>query len=68
MSTLNKIKELKEEYHNSYNVDIREKLDNIAVEMEEMIGASAMWHTLQPAFELSEYFENLEYIARENDL
>lgn len=43
-------------------------LDDIADGMEEIIGSAEMWDTLRHGFELSEFLENLEYIARECDL
>lgn len=46
----------------------RVKLDEIADKMEALVGASTMWKTLRPAFELDEYIENLEYIAKDCDL
>lgn len=46
----------------------REDLDRIADEMEDILGLSTMWETIRVGFENSEFLENLEYIARENDL
>jgi uncharacterized coiled-coil DUF342 family protein len=46
----------------------RVKLDEIADKMEALVGASTMWKTLRPVFELDEYIENLEYIAKDCDL
>lgn len=63
MSILDQIKELKENQEN-----VSEKINDIADQMEELIGPAEMWNTLRPGFNLHEFIENLEYIARENDL
>ena len=60
---LEEIRNLKE----TKNYD-RIKLDEIERKMRDEIGAAEMWNTIAPAFELDEYIENLEYIAKENDL
>lgn len=63
MSILDQIRQIKED--NTYD---RAVVDEIADKMEELIGPAEMWNTLRPGFEQSELLENLEYIAKENDL
>lgn len=46
----------------------RAELDEIADEMEEIVGQAEMWNILRLGFHSDEYLENLEYIARECDL
>lgn len=67
MDLLSKIKELKEKNFSEYQY-IYEEANKIADKMEEEIGKANMWSTLRPGFTLTELLENLEYIARENDL
>lgn len=63
MSILDQIRQIKED--NTYD---RAVVDEIADKMEELIGPAEMWNTIRPGFEQSELLENLEYIAKENDL
>lgn len=63
MSILDQIRQMKED--NTYD---RAVVDEIADKMEELIGPAEMWNTLRPGFEQSELLENLEYIAKENEL
>ena len=63
MSILHQIRELKGNQEN-----VSKKINDIADQMEELIGPAKMWNTLRPGFSLREFIENLEYIARENDL
>lgn len=63
MSILETIRSMKQ--NRNYTID---EVDEIADKMEEEIGAAEMWNTLRPGMELDELIENLEYIARENDL
>ena len=66
MSILRQISELK---GNQENVSKKiNDINDIADQMEELIGPAKMWNTLRPGFSLREFIENLEYIARENDL
>lgn len=46
----------------------RDELNKIADEMEELLGAANMWNTLRPGFSTDELAENLEFIAKENDI
>lgn len=60
---LERIRKIRED--NSYN---RAILNEIADDMEEIIGEEGMWKTLRPGFSTDELLENLEYIAKEEDL
>lgn len=60
---LEKIRQLKEEG----NYD-KTALNEIADQMEDLLTPTTMWNTLRPAFELDEFIENLEYIAKECDI
>lgn len=63
MSLLEQIRALKRNQNN-----VSEEVNTISDKMEELIGPAEMWNTLRPGFDLSEFIENLEYIAREHDL
>ena len=63
MSILEKIRDLRE----SRNYD-RSAVDEIANEIEDIIGPTEMWNILRPGFSTDELIENLEYIAKECDL
>lgn len=63
MSILEQIRQLRENH--SYD---RERIEAIADQMEELIGEAEMWRTLRPGFSTDELIENLEYIAKEEDL
>ena len=63
MNILEKIRDLKE----SRNYD-RSTVDDIANEIEDLIGPTVMWKILRPGFSTDELIENLEYIAKECDL
>ena len=63
MSFLERIRELKEERMYDIN-DICE----IADEMEEVLGEAGMWRALRPGFDIDEFIENLEYIAKVEDI
>lgn len=62
-SILEQLEQLKENKDYDSN-----KLMDICSNMEELIGADVMWRTLKYGFEVNEFLENLEYIARETDL
>lgn len=60
---LEQILELKE----NHNYD-RMTLNDIADEMEEIIGEACMWRTLRPGLSVDELIENLEFVIKEEDL
>ena len=60
---LEQILELKE----NHNYD-RMTLNDIADEMEDIIGEASMWRTLRPGLSVDELIENLEFVIKEEDL
>lgn len=63
MGSSHEIYQMKE--HHDYTIN---DVHDIADRIEEIIGADECWKTLRPAFSIDELLENLEFIARENDL
>lgn len=63
VSYLEIIRALKES--NNYSVEI---FNEIANELEELLGPAEMWNVLRPGFSTDELIENLEYITRETDM
>ena len=60
---LDKIRDLSE----NRNYD-RTTVENIATEMEDILGSAEMWNTLRSGFSTDELLCNLEYIAKECDI
>lgn len=60
---LERIRDLKN--NRDFNLD---ELNTIADEMEELLTPAEMWNTLRPGFSIDEFIENLEFIAKENDI
>ena len=63
-SYLSKIREIKEKKPS----DMKMQLEEIANEMEDILSSAEMWNTVRVGFSVDELAENLEYIARENDI
>ena len=63
-SYLSKIREIKEKKPS----DMKIQLEEIANEMEDILSSAEMWNTVRVGFSVDELAENLEYIARENDI
>ena len=63
-SYLSRIREIKEKKPS----DMKMQLEEIANEMEDILSPAEMWNTVRVGFSVDELVENLEYIARENDI
>ena len=63
-SYLSRIREIKEKKPS----DMKMQLEEIANEMEDILSSAEMWNTVRVGFSVDELAENLEYIARENDI
>lgn len=63
-SYLSRIREIKEKKPS----DMKMQLEEIANEMEDVLSPAEMWNTVRVGFDVDELAENLEYIARENDI
>ena len=63
-SYLSRIREIKEKKPS----DMKMQLEEIANEMEDILSPTEMWNTVRVGFSVDELAENLEYIARENDI
>ena len=63
-SYLSRIREIKEKKPS----DMKIQLEEIANEMEDILSPAEMWNTVRVGFSVDELAENLEYIARENDI